>query len=841
MEKKELEINNSKNKNKLIHYKINNNSSSNSNSSDFNNTQLKLLDYIKINYGKTKIEEEFILGPNWILIKATEEDIKNNDVNQYYHSKDKTCILCGSIFKYGQSQKVLCDCCKIITECFADDCKKIFEVNLSRYAGTKQREIIKAIQNREMITLSCSKSCGNKIRKSHGTCPNCHHEDVDIYNGRCTYCANKELNSSINCPIHGFQEYSFGGKCILCINAEKDYEKQTKIRVENINKQIENGERLYWPGGNQFIPSFIEKDDKVLFYLRDKGEFIEVHELYNKLEEGDEINPDDYGFVKISNNWYFHKINILTKKIIETNLSNKFIEIEGIKCYKINGFYYTIKEIIEKLDSGEYSADGENKDFNGWNLRYCKTCGRETWHYFSTCLLCESINKLPTGHNSNFITKDNVKFYKGEELSNLVRKILNDEIDINNYPEFEIRNGHVCYNCRDVLTNIFVSMKNNFNIINKKKFYKDEPVEVVCEEILNKTRNISSYPGFEIICGRVTYNKFDILTDEPIYLNSNFQVVYGVKFYKNTPAQEIADGILNKSLNIDDYPGFNIRLGRVCYGTHDVLTDETIYLQQNFQTRDGVKFYKNEPIEDVIAKLESGEYNTIDNCPGWNKRFGEWYYGTVNVLTGEITTLNGSNFETRNDVLYYYDVEVGDYVPWDEYKTEFETRMNNRKVADASKNNNGNGNEDSKNDVQTLESFLETLKRDFPTLNPYIQLTYRTQESENWEGASGAFEQSLLDNGIKWFSYIKFYKTSNESIESKPIVCGKTGSKDVNDGGSDVNFSLDVNNGPSRRYLYDNPGYVWNKEEIIIIPCSSEGKAYEIETKIQRKYWLFGS
>ena len=69
-------------------------------------------------------------------------------------------------------------------------------------------------------------------RHSHSSCSFCDHEDVDIYNGRCTYCANRELNGPIDCSVHGHQNKSFGGKCILCINAAKDYETQTKLRVE---------------------------------------------------------------------------------------------------------------------------------------------------------------------------------------------------------------------------------------------------------------------------------------------------------------------------------------------------------------------------------------------------------------------------------------------------------------------------------------------------------------------------------------------------------------------------------------------------------------------------------
>lgn len=46
--------------------------------------------------------------------------------------------------------------------------------------------------------------------------------------------------------------------------------------------------------------------------------------------------------------------------------------------------------------------------------------------------------------------------------------------------------------------------------------------------------------------------------------------------------------------NIEDYPGFDIRLGRVCYHNIDVLTNEKILLQgRNFCLRDGIEFVLN--------------------------------------------------------------------------------------------------------------------------------------------------------------------------------------------------------------------------------------------------------
>ena len=246
----------------------------------------------------------------------------------------------------------------------------------------------------------------------------------------------------------------------------------------NINKQIENGERLYWPGGNQFIPNFIEKDDKRYFYLRDKGEFIEIHDSINKLETF-EINPNDYGFIKIGNDWFSNKTNILTSKNIESNLRNNFIEINGIKYYRIkddNGYHYEkFEDILQKLDSGEYNSD----NFPGFNKRYCKKCGCEVWHYRIECLVCGTVNKLASGGGRpNKIICNGVRFWKGEPAEELVRDLLSGKKSINNYKPLEIRFGnHVCYKGKDILTDEAYLLNNgNIAIVDNVEYVYDRRI-----------------------------------------------------------------------------------------------------------------------------------------------------------------------------------------------------------------------------------------------------------------------------------------------------------------------------------------------------------------------------
>lgn len=167
------------------------------------NNEIK--NYLKENYPNNN----YIFGPNWAIIKPTNDELENEDKNSHYHSIEKECILCHSKFSYGQTKKILCGCCKIITQCINNNCNKVFEIDLMNYSGSKQKEIIDSLKNNKKIFISCSKSCSNMVRVSHGICPTCGSEDVDIYNKRCTYCANKELNAPINCIIHGYQKKIF--------------------------------------------------------------------------------------------------------------------------------------------------------------------------------------------------------------------------------------------------------------------------------------------------------------------------------------------------------------------------------------------------------------------------------------------------------------------------------------------------------------------------------------------------------------------------------------------------------------------------------------------------------
>lgn len=190
-----------------------------------------------------------------------------------------------------------------------------------------------------------------------------------------------------------------------------------------------------------------------------------------------------------------------------------------------------------------------------------------------------------------------------------------------------------------------------------------------------------------------------------------------------------------------------------------------------------------------------------------------------------------NSFKTENNILYYYDKSNKQYVHWEDYKDKF-----NRKRL-----------------TKDLESFINSLKsldifqpkqmgpKETYNIDDIIKIypTFRTQESNTWEGSRGAFEQYLIDNKVNWFTYIKFYidpKTNN----IRPLVVGKSGSLNVNNSGSDISFSTDINDGPSRKFLYDINSS-WDKTRILIIKAKSERQALYYEYKISNIYNLFES
>ena len=224
----------------------------------------------------------------------------------------------------------------------------------------------------------------------------------------------------------------------------------------------------------------------------------------------------------------------------------------------------------------------------------------------------------------------------------------------------------------------------------------------------------------------------------------------------------------------------------------------------NFITKNNIRYYKDKELTQLCKDLLSGKEN-ISNYPGFNIRFGEIYYNSENVLTGEINKFNNSSFYEKDKELYYYDREIKDYMLWNDYKAKFL--------------------------IFSKDIMLPVEFEIIPT--------FRKQDSQNWEGAKQAFEQSLLDLNIGWFVYIKFH-INDKKNKSIPLVCGKSVSLLVNNSGSDLSFSTDINDGLARRFLADN-NYQCDKTKIAILKCNSEKEIYEKENYYINKLKLFNS
>lgn len=249
----------------------------------------------------------------------------------------------------------------------------------------------------------------------------------------------------------------------------------------------------------------------------------------------------------------------------------------------------------------------------------------------------------------------------------------------------------------------------------------------------------------------------------------------------------------------------------------------------NFITKNNVRYYKNIEVREFAQKILNHELN-ISDYPGINIRYGRVCYGTEDILTSEKLIKNNSNFEEKDDVLYFYNRTNQDYVSWEEYKLKFSRMRTTSEINHFIKK------------LKSLEIFQPKSMGpvDSYDLDDTIKLypTFRSQKSNDWTGAKGAFEQSLVDNNVNWFCYIKFYIDRNDNI--RPLVVGKSGSLNVNNNGSDVSFSTDINDGPARKFLNDE-NLQWDKTQILIIKAKSERQALFYEWKIADVYELFES
>lgn len=219
-------------------------------------------------------------------------------------------------------------------------------------------------------------------------------------------------------------------------------------------------------------------------------------------------------------------------------------------------------------------------------------------------------------------------------------------------------------------------------------------------------------------------------------------------------------------------------------------------------TNTGIKFCKN-------CKCETFHLNNMCTKCFPSSGVGRTYSLAFNFQ---------QSFKTENNILYYLDKSLKDYIPWEDFKQKF---IKKRLTKD-------------------INTFIEKLKgiKDFKDSDIQIFPTFRTQDSQDWSGSRCAFEKYLVEQNIKWFTYIKFYIDKNQCI--RPLVVGKTGTLLVNRSGTDISFSEDINDGPARQFLAEEC-LSWDKTQILIIKAKSEKQALFFENRIANIFNLFES
>ena len=240
----------------------------------------------------------------------------------------------------------------------------------------------------------------------------------------------------------------------------------------------------------------------------------------------------------------------------------------------------------------------------------------------------------------------------------------------------------------------------------------------------------------------------------------------------------------------------------------------------NFIVKNNIKYFKNEPIEEVVRKLDSGEY-TLDKLnengtkyfSGWDYRFGHWCYNGEDVLTGKMYKLNGNNFYTVDAVEFVFDFSIEQYVESSKFFKKHQERIENL------------------DSNEFIDKFIneEGFKKEAIVV---------TGEN-SWNRSMT--DKYLVDKNYGWICYIKMF-------QNKPFIVGKTGTTLVSKSYIDFNFIVgDRENpnyaGPGREYIrryYPDIEFT-DFEYVLVRGFGTEQEALEFEDYIARKYQLFQS
>lgn len=166
-------------------------------------------------------------------------------------------------------------------------------------------------------------------------------------------------------------------------------------------------------------------------------------------------------------------------------------------------------------------------------------------------------------------------------------------------------------------------------------------------------------------------------------------------------------------------------------------------------------------------------------------------------------------FFTKNNKEYFVDRSSNKYILWEDFKNNFIIQnINNKIISQIQLEYNG-------------EWFPTFITRNDPLNCGHL-----------------AFDKYLVDKGVRYFVYIKFYKDNENNIY--PLVCGESASFLINSSGCDLSFSKNLKDGPSRKFLIEeNFDYLY--EQIYLIRTNSREESLKIEKEIIQKFNLFNS
>ena len=239
-----------------------------------------------------------------------------------------------------------------------------------------------------------------------------------------------------------------------------------------------------------------------------------------------------------------------------------------------------------------YKCDICNEEFlTGNSIKFTnrKICRKH--HFYYICDYCHK--KFEINSLSEFIGSDkNERFCshncalqfrnRSDKQINAVIKMNKDRVKIN------LNKKQICSKC-------------------KKEFYSIFTMEI-CNGCITSNTNNNNFKRDQICikCGQIFHSPFimDLCQICSPNLNSfNFITKNNVRYYKDKPLDQLVEDLLYGKEDINNYPGFEIRLGRVTYNRKDVLTDETILLNgSNFITKDNVEYILNHSTWKYVEK-----------------------------------------------------------------------------------------------------------------------------------------------------------------------------------------------------------------------------------------------